>query len=91
VRSIKASEFTRKCLRVVDEVDRTGEPVTITKRGRPIARLVSATASPDRCPQETLSGSVEVLGEIVGPALPATAWDAVRRGPLDVAPLFHRR
>jgi prevent-host-death family protein len=80
MRSIKASEFKAKCLGILDEVDRTGEAVTITKRGRPVARVVSAVSSPGRHPQETLSGSVEVLGDIVGPALPARAWEAMRRG-----------
>jgi prevent-host-death family protein len=79
MRSIKASEFKAKCLGLLDEVDRTGEAVTVTKRGRPVARVVSAASSPDRYPQKTLSGSVEVLGDIVGAALPANAWDAVRR------------
>ncbi len=79
MRSIKASEFKAKCLGVLDEVDRTGEPVTITKRGRPVARVVRAASSPERYPQETLSGTVEVLGDIIRPALPAAAWAAVRR------------
>ena len=78
MRSIKASEFKAKCLGVLDEVDRTGEPVTITKRGRPVARLVSAVSSQGRHPQDTLSGTVRVLGDIIGPALPADSWEATR-------------
>lgn len=38
-RSIGAAEFKAHCLRILDEVDRTGEPVTITKRGRPVGEL----------------------------------------------------
>ena len=36
---IGAAEFKAHCLRILDEVQRTGEPVTITKRGRPIAEV----------------------------------------------------
>jgi prevent-host-death family protein len=36
---IGAAEFKAHCLRILDEVERTGEPVTITKRGRPIGEL----------------------------------------------------
>ncbi len=36
---IRAAEFKAHCLRILDEVERTGEPVTITKRGRPVGEL----------------------------------------------------
>ena len=38
-RTMKASEFKAKCLRLMDEVAETGEEIVITKRGRPVARL----------------------------------------------------
>ena len=38
-KSIGAAEFKAHCLRILDEVGRTGEPVTVTKRGRPVAEL----------------------------------------------------
>jgi prevent-host-death family protein len=78
MRSLKASEFKARCLAILEEVDRTGEPVMITKRGRPVARLVPPVASAARHPQDTLAGTVEVVGDIVGPAVPATAWHALR-------------
>jgi prevent-host-death family protein len=37
---IKASEFKARCLALIDEVAATGRPLTVTKRGRPLARLV---------------------------------------------------
>jgi prevent-host-death family protein len=80
MRSVKAAEFKAKCLAILDEVDRTGVPVTILKRGRPVARLVAATSSRRRFPQDDLVGSVEVLGDISGPVLPSTAWNVERRG-----------
>lgn len=38
-RSIGAAAFKAECLKIMDEVARTGESVTITKRGRPVAEL----------------------------------------------------
>jgi prevent-host-death family protein len=38
-RTIGAAEFKAHCLRILDEVDRNRESVTITKRGRPVAEV----------------------------------------------------
>lgn len=41
-RTIPAGEFKAKCLKLMDEVNKTGVPIIITKRGRPVSRLVPA-------------------------------------------------
>ncbi|MGD2061948.1 MAG: type II toxin-antitoxin system prevent-host-death family antitoxin [Nitrospirota bacterium] len=74
------TDFKAKCLAILDEVSATGEGVTILKRGRPIARLLPAVDRARGYPQERLAGSVEVLSNIVAPALAAEAWEAEARG-----------
>lgn len=76
MREIRASEFKAKCLAILDEVERTGETVTILKRGRPVARLVPPFMGQGRFPQHALFGTVEILGDIVEPVLPAGDWEA---------------
>ena len=65
-RTIKASEFKAKCLKLMDEVAETGEEIIITKNGRPTARLVAFVERP-----KTLfgidSGKLEILGDIISP------------------------
>lgn len=39
-RSIAAGRFKAQCLALLDEVAETGLPLVVTKRGRPVARLV---------------------------------------------------
>ena len=46
VRTIKASEFKAKCLKLMDEVAETGQDIIITKNGRPVSRSSPPTASP---------------------------------------------
>jgi prevent-host-death family protein len=77
MREIRASEFKAKCLAILDEVERTGEPVTILKRGRAVARLVPPALGRNRYPQQALFGTVEILGDIVEPVLPAEDWEAL--------------
>ncbi len=66
IRTIKASEFKAKCLRLMDEVANTGQEVVISKNGRLIARLV-----PYRKKPESLfgidHGRIEILGDIIAP------------------------
>jgi prevent-host-death family protein len=39
MRSISVTELRAKCYRIPDEVAESGEPVLITRRGRPVAIL----------------------------------------------------
>lgn len=74
MRTIKASEFKAKCLKIMDEVAATGEPVVITKNGVPITQLV-----PARRRLETLFGAlkgcVSVQGDILAPV--DARWNAL--------------
>ncbi|MDE2836849.1 MAG: type II toxin-antitoxin system Phd/YefM family antitoxin [Chloroflexota bacterium] len=40
VRTIKASEFKAKCLKLMDEVAESGQEIVVTKNGRPVSRIV---------------------------------------------------
>lgn len=76
MRTIGVSEFEAKCSSILDEVVRTGEPVVILKRGRPIARLIPSALGEEKYPQRSLKGTVKILGDILGPVLPAQQWEA---------------
>jgi prevent-host-death family protein len=39
-KEITATQFKARCLRLLDEVAETGEPLVVTKHGRPVARVV---------------------------------------------------
>ena len=69
MRTISASEFKAKCLKILDDVAATGDAVTILKRGRPIALLGPAATVQERFPQHRLAGTVRTRGDIVAPAL----------------------
>ena len=64
MRRISASAFKARCLALLDEVAASGEEIEITKRGRPVARLVAASEPP------ALTGSVSYLvddDELIAP------------------------
>jgi prevent-host-death family protein len=65
--TIKASEFKAKCLALMDEVARTGEPLLITKNGKPVAELRPPTQRRRQTPFGWHKGLVEIRGDIVAP------------------------
>ena len=78
MRTINASEFKAKCLALLDEVAETGEHIMILKRGRPVAELVPPVPRREGRPQDSLRGTVEVVGDIISPAVPIDAWEVLR-------------
>jgi len=69
-RTIAAGEFKAKCLAILDRVASTGESVTVTKRGRPVASVAPVRVARPK----SLRGSVTYLGDIVAPL--GEKWEA---------------
>jgi len=72
-RTISAAEFKAHCLALLDEVSATKETVVVTKRGKPVAKVV---AIEEHAQPRPLRGSVRYQGEIVTPM--DEPWDALR-------------
>ena len=77
---MNASEFKAKCLAILDEVNTTGQPVTILKRGKPVAQLVPPVPSVSQYPQQSLKGTVQIMGDVVEPVLAPHDWEAEGSG-----------
>jgi prevent-host-death family protein len=78
MKSVAISTFKARCLALLEDVARTGKPLLVTKRGKPLARLTAADHSRSSSPQDTLRHSVETLGDVIAPVIPTAAWDATR-------------
>jgi prevent-host-death family protein len=63
---IPAGEFKARCLKLMDEVQATRRPLVITKRGKPVAKLVPVE---DEVPSlfGRLKGTVTIHGDIISP------------------------
>jgi prevent-host-death family protein len=74
-RIIKASEFKAKCLALIDQVADTGDPIVITKNGKPLAKLVPHQV-PKRSPLGVWKDKVIIKGDIISPI--DIEWDALK-------------
>jgi prevent-host-death family protein len=70
---IAAGEFKAKCLAVLDEVQRQRREIVITKRGRPVAKLVPIVDTPASF-IGSMEGTMEIVGDIVSPI--GVQWEA---------------
>jgi prevent-host-death family protein len=69
-----AGEFKAQCLAVMDAVLKSGEPVLITKHGKPVAKLVPADPQSDEI-FGYMAGKVRIVGDIVSPVTPLEDWN----------------
>jgi prevent-host-death family protein len=65
---VPAGEFKARCLDLLDQVAEFGAELVVTKRGRPVARVVPVEPPPD------LKGSIVHEGDLVSPT--GEAWSA---------------
>jgi prevent-host-death family protein len=73
MRTIKASEFKAKCLKIMDEVAESGESVIITKHGVPVSELVPVKKSRNDL-FGAMKGQITILGDIIAPI--DVEWEA---------------
>jgi len=77
MKKVTAAEFKARCLKLMDDVQTTRETVLITKRGRPVAKLVPAETQ-RRGLFGCLADRVEILGDIESPVEPPESWEVLR-------------
>jgi prevent-host-death family protein len=77
MKAIPAGQFKARCLRIMDEVRTTREPVLITKKGRPVAKLVPADSQPEDI-FGCLRHEIKIVGDIESPVTPLEDWDVLR-------------
>lgn len=66
MKTISATEFKAKCLQLIDTVQSTGEELVISKRGRPVARVI---AEKEVKPWLALRGKGKFIGDPFAPAV----------------------
>ena len=74
MKKIAAGEFKAKCLALMEDVRTTRQPIVITKRGKPVAKLVPAEPERDDF-FDRLKGVVRIVGDIESPIEPGT-WES---------------
>lgn len=74
---ISAAQFKAQCLSLMDQVEAQRGEVVITKRGKPVAKLVPIEEAP-RSIFGCMAGTMEILGDLIEPTTDPNDWEANR-------------
>jgi len=77
MKKMPAGEFKARCLRVMEEVKKYRTPVVITKKGRPVVKIVPVDEPADDI-FGCMADTVTVVGDVESPVFPARAWKVLR-------------
>jgi prevent-host-death family protein len=78
MQKIPATKFKAQCLDLMDRVAERRESYLITKRGKPVAKLVPIRRKPKDSLFGCLRSMVSIRGDIENPVLPPEAWETVK-------------
>ena len=77
MKKMAAGSFKANCLAIMDEVQAKHETVVITKRGKPVAKLVPLNTETDEI-YNFLAGKGTITGDIVSPAISPEEWGELK-------------
>lgn len=72
-KTMAAGKFKTKCLAVMDEIQTKREALIITKRGKPVVKIIPVEPQPDDI-FGFLQGKGKITGDIVAPVLSLEEW-----------------
>ena len=78
MKQMPAGQFKARCLSVMDDVNAIGEPVIITKRGTPVAKLVPVTSKKQDL-FGFMAGELKIIGDIESPVILLEEWEVMRK------------
>ena len=78
MKKMRASTFKARCLAVMDDIQATGEPVIVTKRGKPVVKVVPIRAEKDDI-FGFMAGKFDIVGDIESPVVPLKDWKIMKK------------
>jgi prevent-host-death family protein len=79
MKTISSRQFKACCMELINEVQATRQPVLITKKGQPVAKLVpvGSRGKPKKF-LGALKGKMQIAGDILSPVVPWDDWEVLR-------------
>ena len=78
MKQMRASAFKARCLSVMNDIHATGEPVIVTKRGKPVVKVIPAEPEKGDI-LGFMAGEFEIVGDIESPVVPPSHWKIMKK------------
>lgn len=75
MKHLAVSKLKVHCLAIVEEVNRTGQPVLVTRFGKPVAEIVPVRPKAPTSWLGSMRDEMEIIGDIVGPLGAFEEWE----------------
>ena len=77
--TISISEFKATCLRVLDNVKKTGLNILVTRKGEPIALVIPPPPPPvTKTWLGSMKDTVKIAGDIISPVVDEKDWEVLQ-------------
>ena len=76
MKTVAISEFKAKCLSLIEEVQKTKQPLRVTRFGKPVAEVVPIGPTPMPDWFGSMKETIQILGDIISPI--DVEWDAMK-------------
>ncbi len=76
--TVPISKFKATCLSLLKRVQKTGQPILITRRGEPVAQVVPPQPEKTGSWLGYMKGTATILGDVISPATEEDEWEALR-------------
>jgi len=78
MKQMRASAFKARCLTIMNDVQATGEPVIVTKRGTPVVKVVPVESNKSDL-FGFMAGEFKIVGDIESPVTPLKHWEVMKK------------
>lgn len=78
MKEVAISEFKAKCLALLSEVEKTKQPLRVTRHGKPVAEVVPPTPVDNASWIGSMKDRIQIHGDIVAPANDENEWEVLR-------------
>ncbi len=78
MRQMRASVFKARCLSIMNDVQATGEPVIVTKRGTPVVKVVPVEPRKNNL-FGFMAGEFKITGDIENSVVPLKQWKVMKK------------
>ena len=78
MKQMRASAFKARCLAVMRDVQATGEPVIVTKRGTPVVKVVPVESNESDL-FGFMAGEFKIVGDVESPVIPLKHWEIMKK------------